>query len=75
LIDERGCIAIRDVEENSHAWRAGLRAGMFISHVQGKRVRQPDDFRSATSNLTGPVTIRLTLPENQQPERIVPEGG
>ncbi|MBN1853251.1 MAG: trypsin-like peptidase domain-containing protein [Pirellulales bacterium] len=75
LIDERGCVAIRDVEENSRAWRAGLRAGMFISHVQGNRVRQPEDFRSATAHLKGAVTIRLTLPENQQPERIVPEGG
>jgi serine protease Do len=60
--DAAGCVQVREVEPNSVAWRAGVRAGMFISHVGDRRVATPEEFRAAVQNLGQEFDIRLTQP-------------
>jgi serine protease Do len=61
--DADGCVLVTEVEPQSPAWRAGVRPGMFISHVGGKRVSTPEEFRTAASKLhADKLDIRLTQP-------------
>jgi S1-C subfamily serine protease len=61
--DAAGCVLVTDVEPQSDAWRAGVRPGMFISHVGGKRVATPQEFRTAAIEVVGDrLDIRLTQP-------------
>jgi len=70
-IDPQGAVWITQVEENSAAWKEGLRPDMMISHVGSKRVATPKDFQEAVANQTGPIKIRLTLPPNDRPVRTI----
>lgn len=65
-------VLVTEVEQASPAWEAGLRPGMSISHVAGRHVRTPDDFRSTIVGRSGPVTVRLTEPDS--PERTIGPG-
>jgi S1-C subfamily serine protease len=60
--DPEGCVLVADVERDSYAWRAGVRPGMFIGHVGGKRVTTPDEFRAAVGGIGDRFDIRLTQP-------------
>ena len=60
--DPEGCVLVTEVEPDSDAWQAGVRPGMFISHVGGKRVTTPDEFRAAVRNVGERFDIRLTQP-------------
>jgi S1-C subfamily serine protease len=60
--DAEGCVLATEVEPGSEAWQAGVRPGMFISHVGKKRVSTPDEFRAATSAVGSEFDIRLTRP-------------
>jgi serine protease Do len=60
--DPQGCVLVSDVEPESDAWRAGIRPGMFISHVGRKRVSTPEEFRAATPDVGNELDIRLTQP-------------
>jgi S1-C subfamily serine protease len=60
--DAQGCVLVSEVEPESEAWRAGVRPGMFISHVGNKRVSTPDEFRAATTDVGSKFDIRLTRP-------------
>jgi S1-C subfamily serine protease len=72
--DARGCVAIVQVDPESPAWREGLRPGMYVSHVDGRRVTTPDEFLQAVAEREDGVQLRLTLPENQNRERTIPPG-
>ncbi len=61
-LDPEGCVLVAEVEENSVAWNAGVRKGMFISHVGGKRVTTPAEFQVAAQTVGDKLDIRLTLP-------------
>jgi S1-C subfamily serine protease len=61
-LDPAGCVVVADVAQNSPAWNAGVRTGMFISHVGDHRVTTPDEFRAAAENADENVSLRLTLP-------------
>jgi S1-C subfamily serine protease len=70
LIDSSGCVAVVDVDKDSLSWKQGVRPGMFISHVAGKRVSTPQEFRDAVREADGSVKLRFTpgnSPENAQP--------
>lgn len=71
-LDPRGCVAIVSVDLNSTAWKAGLRPGMFISEVEGKRMTMPEDFFKAVASLPGAIKIRLTQPITNSDLCIVP---
>lgn len=61
-MDPEGCVLIAEVEEKSVAWNAGVRRGMFISHVGGKRVTTPAEFQAAAQSVGDDLDIRLTQP-------------
>lgn len=61
-IDSQGCVAVAEVEPDSPAWQAGIRPGMFISHVGPERVTSPQEFAAAVKNLDEMANIRLTQP-------------
>ena len=56
--DEDGCVVVTDVEPESSAWRAGLRSGIFISHVGGRRVTTPDEFYRAVAAYRGAARLQ-----------------
>ncbi len=60
--DPAGCVLVTEVEPDSIVWRAGVRPGMFVSHVAGKRVSTPDEFHAAVRNLGETLDLRFTTP-------------
>jgi S1-C subfamily serine protease len=64
--DPDGCVLVSDVERDSAAWQAGVRPGMFISHVGGKRVSTPNEFRRAVQAVGDVRDIKLTRPIAKQ---------
>ena len=73
-----GCVLVAEVEEGSDAWNAGVRKGMFVSHVGKKRVSTPAEFHAATRDVGKSFDIRLTRPvettsESAQPAVKKPE--
>ncbi len=70
--DPHGSVVITEVEENSPAWNEGLRPDMTISHVAGRPVKTPREFREAIRGKDGPVDLRLNLPPNERPVRTIP---
>jgi serine protease Do len=59
-LDPEGCVLVAEVAEKSDAWNAGVRKGMFISHVGGKRVTTPAEFQAATQSVGKKLDIQLT---------------
>jgi S1-C subfamily serine protease len=66
--DPQGCVFVSEVEVGSVAWRAGVRKGMFVSHVGGKRVATPAEFEAATRELGDKFDVRLTQPVEAEPK-------
>ncbi|MFZ5833694.1 MAG: trypsin-like peptidase domain-containing protein, partial [Planctomycetota bacterium] len=66
-------VVVTDVEPESSAWKAGARPGMFLSHVAGRPVHSPREFRAAVADRTGPVVLRAT-DDSVQLEPVQPEG-
>jgi serine protease Do len=58
-IPASGCVAVVNVEEDSPAWKAGLRRWTFISHVGDTAVDTPDEFHRAVAGQGGDVELRL----------------
>lgn len=56
-LDPNGAITVRAVEEDSPAWKAGLRKGMMVSHVDKRRVKRPADFFKEVESLAGSVKL------------------
>lgn len=70
-IDPQGCIAVLDVERDSPAWKAGLRGGQFISHVNDARVSTPKEFWAAVEDLQEEVALRVTMsPDGELVRRV-----
>ena len=59
-LDARGCVAVTDVSTDSSAWAAGVRTGEFVSEVDGRRIRTPQEFFAAVADKPGLVTLTLT---------------
>lgn len=59
LFDLRGTVGVLDVERNSPAWEAGVRAGDFISRVGRRAVSTPEQFHRAAALRTGSTTLTL----------------
>lgn len=72
--DPQGCVLVTDVEQDSDAWKAGVRAGMFISHVGNERVTTPAEFRAATEKVGSEFNVRLTKPVSPS-EKVEPDAG
>jgi S1-C subfamily serine protease len=70
-LDRRGCVLVESVEEESPAWKAGLRAKMFICQVDGKQVRSPHEFAMAVQEKNGPVRVELSDAGQEQSLRTI----
>jgi serine protease Do len=66
------CVSVREVEEGSPAWSAGLRQGMLITHVAKTPVETPNEFRKAVDSQTGPVKLQLLTAEGDKETVTVP---
>jgi S1-C subfamily serine protease len=58
-LDPEGCVYVSGVQADSPAWQAGLRPGVFISHVGTQRTRTPREFRNAVHDTRGAVELRV----------------
>lgn len=70
-VDPEGSIAVLDVARDSLAWKAGLRVGQFISHVENVRVNSPREFASAVHDRSGAITVRLTYSPDGKFTRVI----
>jgi serine protease Do len=70
-IDRKGCVAIIDVARDSQAWKAGLRRGEYISHVENLRVSTPAEFHAAVAGRPSDVRLRLTTGSGEAAIRII----
>ena len=59
-------VALAEVADNSPAYRAGLRPGMFIGKVNNTPIDSPDDFRRAVAKLSGKVMISVVGEYNSE---------
>lgn len=57
--DPKGCVAVLAVDRDSPTWKAGLRAGQYISHVGNRRVETPREFYDTVDQLSGVVRLHL----------------
>ena len=75
--DPQGCVLVSEVQEGSDAWRAGVRAGMFIRQVGKNRVTTPGEFEAAAKKLGDAFDVELTQPAESTavPDAEVPNGG
>ncbi len=58
-----GSLAAITVEQDSPAWRSGLRAGAVFTHVDRRRVTKPAEFLAAVADQDGLVRIKLVSSE------------
>jgi S1-C subfamily serine protease len=75
--DPQGCVLVSEVQENSDAWKAGIRQGMFIREVGGSRVTTPAEFHAAARKLGVAFDVQLTKPVDSEIENEVesPDAG
>jgi S1-C subfamily serine protease len=66
-------VVVADVDPNTPAARAGMKRGMFITHVDGRPVRTPKEFQAAIAEKSGAVQLRLASDPSNSP-LIVPPG-
>jgi serine protease Do len=59
-IDPDGCVGVADVQSDSPAWQAGIRAGDFIRFVEGMRVKTPAGFTLLVQAMEGTVEVVVT---------------
>ena len=71
-LDPEGCVGVIEVERDSPSWKAGLRPGDFVSHVEKTRIATPQQFYDAVGLIEGDATLRLTAVDADKSQRIVP---
>lgn len=64
-------VAVREIEEGSAAWQAGLREGMLISHVGSAPVGSPAEFHKAVASQTGAIKLQILSPEGGRQRTLV----
>lgn len=52
-------VVVLEVDEDSPAWNAGVRRGMFITHVGNQKVSSPEEFEKLVKNETDLVRLRF----------------
>jgi len=65
--DPKGCVAVRAVDRDSPAWKAGLRPGQYVSHVGNRRVTTPAEFFQTVGPLRGVVRLHLITGTGTKP--------
>jgi len=54
-------VAVSDIDENSPAYRSGMRQRMLITHVGNTPVETPEDFRREVSAKKGVVELKVII--------------
>ncbi|QDU56357.1 Periplasmic pH-dependent serine endoprotease DegQ precursor [Aeoliella mucimassa] len=70
LIDPEGCVAIVEVDPGSAADSAGIKPGMFVSHVAEQRVTTPDAFYKAVADADDTVYLQFTGSDGEPGEQV-----
>jgi len=64
-------LVVTSVREQSPAWKAGIRAGDFITHVGDSKVISPKHFASLVQDQAGDVILHVTRDGRQTTARTV----
>lgn len=70
-IDPKGCVVVVKVSRGSQGELGGIRELDFVSHVNGKRVSNPQQFFAAVESQTGPVELSRVKGQDRPVEKIV----
>jgi len=62
---------VAEVSLGSPAWKAGIRVGDFITHVDDSQVTTPQAFAAAVARAAGDVTVHVTRDGRQTTPRTV----
>lgn len=65
------CVVITDVRPDSPAAKAGLNAGMFVTHVDNTTISTPDEFRNEVTKKSGEVKLLMSYLPGMPNARIV----
>jgi serine protease Do len=57
-IREKSGVVIVDIEENSAADRSGLEIGDVILNIEGRKIRDKEDFKKVTSGIKGKCLVK-----------------
>lgn len=60
-------VVVTESADESPAWKAGLRPGVLITHVEQIRVGSPRQFQAAVEGKKGPVALRVSGPGEEPP--------
>lgn len=52
-------VLVREVTPGSPAEKAGLQSGEFIASVEGRPIKNPQEFQDALKDQDGDVSLRL----------------
>jgi S1-C subfamily serine protease len=66
-----GGVAVTDVTRDSPGWKAGLRTGTLVSHVDGQRVTAPEQFFEVVRDKAGEVRLSIVA-DNRTTVTIAP---
>jgi len=64
------CVGVIEVQQDSPAWRAGIRPGDFIATVGRTRVDRPADFFAAVDGRSGDVSLGV-LVDGRVAQRVI----
>jgi len=70
--DPLGCVAVVHVQLDSPAWKSGLRAGAYVSHVGKRRVENPLQFYRLVQGQAAEVTLTRCRDDRQGEMLLVP---
>ena len=65
-------VVVAEVQPGTPAAKAGLKSGMFISHVDGRPVHTPREFQTSVAGKGGAVQLRVAPGEQENSVLIVP---
>ncbi|HEV2859487.1 MAG TPA: PDZ domain-containing protein [Pyrinomonadaceae bacterium] len=67
-------VLVNSVEENSPAWKAGIRAGDIITEADGQKIDEPGDLSGAIGRREeGEVTLTVVRDRKSRTVRVTPE--
>ena len=70
--DPLGCVAVVHVQLDSPAWKSGLRAGAYVSHVGKRRVENPLQFYRLVQGQAAEVTLTRCRDDRQGEMLLIP---
>ncbi len=72
-LKDSAAVVVVEVLESSPAWKAGLRAGMLVTHVDHQPVATPKEFAKAAAQNSGAVQLQIA-DDAKNPIRTIEPG-